>query len=110
MTVFDETGEIMVYGTRGSDGKTYYENLEDKPFTGDDILLYANVQEFKGIPEIQQGWIIEVHHNEDEFDITDYTEKSISEAREEGKVLIIQKNQYLKLVKKVKAQKFKLKV
>lgn len=85
MTVFDDTGEILVYGTRGSDGETYYENLEDKPFAGDDILLYANVQEYKGTPEIQQGWIMEVHHNEDEFDITDYTEKSISEAREEDK-------------------------
>lgn len=85
MTVFDDTGEILVYGTRGSDGKTYYEDLEDKPYAGDDILLYANVQEFKGTPEIQQGWIMEVHHNEDEFDITDYTEKSISEAREEDK-------------------------
>ena len=85
MTVFDDTGEILVYGTRGSDGKTYYEDLEDKPYAGDDILLYANVQEFKGTPEIKQGWIMEVHHNEDEFDITDYTEKSISEAREEDK-------------------------
>lgn len=85
MTVFDDTGEILVYGTRGSDGETYYENLEDKPFAGDDILLYANVQEYKGTPEIKQGWIMEVHHNEDEFDITDYTEKSISEAREEDK-------------------------
>ena len=82
MTVYDETGEIFVYGTRGSDGETYYEDLKDKPYAGDEILLYANVQMFKSTPEIQQGWIMEVHHKEDEeFDINDYEAKSIAEAR-----------------------------
>ena len=85
MTVYDETGEILVYGTRGSDGNTYYENLEDKPYAGDEILLYGNLVTYKGTPEIQQGWIMEVHHNEEEFDVSDYTEKSISDARKEEK-------------------------
>ena len=85
MTVYDETGEILVYGTRGSDGNTYYENLEDKPYAGDEILLYANLVTFNGTPEIKQGWIVEVHHNEAEFDVNDYVEKSISDARKEEK-------------------------
>ena len=60
MTIEDETGEIMVYGTYSADGETRYGDMEEKPVAGDYVLLYGNLQEYKGTPEIYSGWIIDL--------------------------------------------------
>ncbi len=68
MTIKDDTGEISVYGTRGADGTTFYDKLDDKPYAGDEVLLYATLQLFKDTPEVKIGWIMEVKHNQVEID------------------------------------------
>ena len=81
MTIEDETGEIMVYGTYSADGETRYGDMEEKPVAGDYVLLYGNLQEYKGTPEIYSGWIIDFVHNEIEIDPDEYELIDISEAR-----------------------------
>lgn len=81
MTLEDETGRIMVYGTYSADGKLRYSELDEKPYAGDYVLLYAELQNFNGTPEIKSGWIVEFKHVEVEKDLSKYTEMSIDEAR-----------------------------
>ena len=91
MTISDDTGKISVYGTYGADGEDRYSELEEKPVAGDLVLLYANVHTFNGEPEINSGWIISFEKQEPTFDLADYEELSISEARAkevDSKVLV----------------------
>lgn len=81
MTIEDETGELMVYGTYSADGETRYGDMEEKPVAGDYVLLYGNLQEYEGTPEIYSGWIIDFVHNEIEIDPDEYELIDISEAR-----------------------------
>lgn len=60
MTISDETGSIMVYGTRSADGSERYDAMTNKPVAGDDVLLYGCLQNYKGnTKEVQTGWIID---------------------------------------------------
>lgn len=81
MTIKDETGEISVYGSYGADGEKRYSELDEKPYAGDEVLLYALLQNFNGTKEIKSGWIISFKHNEPTIDPSDYEEVSIATAR-----------------------------
>ena len=48
MVISDETGTLDVYGTYSADGEKRYSELDEKPVAGDKVLLYGNLQEFKG--------------------------------------------------------------
>ena len=85
MNVSDDTGTIYVWGSRNSDGSQYFEDIEDKPISGDEILISADLQTFKGTPEIHESWILEVKHSQGDFDIDDYESMSVNEARDEAK-------------------------
>lgn len=89
MTIKDDTGEIYVYGTRGADGKTYYDKMEDKPYAGDEVLLSATLQLFKNEPEIKIGWILEVRHIDVEVDESLYTQMTIAQARNAEKDALV---------------------
>lgn len=89
MTIKDETGEISVYGTRGADGTTFYDKLDDKPYAGDEVLLYATLQLFKDTPEVKIGWIMEVKHNQVEIDESKYVQMNIANARNAAKDSLI---------------------
>ena len=79
MIITDGKDSISVYGTYGADGSVGYANLEKKPVKGDEVLLYANVKNFKGTMELNSGWIIEF--TSPEFDESAYTSMSIADAR-----------------------------
>ena len=79
MTIEDETGTLSVYGSYGADGVKRYSELDEKPYAGDEVLLYCTLQSFGGSPEINSAWIIEFTHIE--ADISDYNEATIAEAR-----------------------------
>lgn len=60
MTIEDETGSIMVYGSANDDGSVRYDKMDSKPVAGDEVLLYGTLQHYKGnTPEVQNGWIID---------------------------------------------------
>lgn len=87
MVIEDSTGSLAVYGTYSSDGAKRYSELDDKPVKGDDVLLYATIQNYNGTTyEIKSGWIIEITHN---TDVSSYEQMTIAEARnaEEGKLV-----------------------
>lgn len=89
MTISDDTGEILVYGTYGADGEKRYSELDDKPYAGYEVLLYANVQNYNGTKEIKSGWIIEFKKPSSTVDISKYQEMSIEEARAEEKDALV---------------------
>ena len=66
MTIEDETGSIMVYGSSSADGSLRFDAMENKPVVGDEILIYGTLQNYKGnTPEVQNAWIIDFIHNEE---------------------------------------------
>ncbi|MDE7263838.1 MAG: InlB B-repeat-containing protein [Anaeroplasmataceae bacterium] len=85
MTISDETGSLYVYGTYSSDGTKRYSELDNKPFAGDEVLLYGLLQNFKGRAELTSAWIISFTPQKDEFDESNYTKMSIAESREAEK-------------------------
>ena len=79
MIITDGKNSISVYGSYSADGATGYAELAEKPVKGDEVLLYANVKNFKGTLEINSGWIQEF--TTPEFDESAYTAMSIADAR-----------------------------
>ena len=79
MVITDGTNDIEVYGSYGADGVKRYSELDDKPYAGDEVLLYCTLQSFGGEPEINSAWIIEFTHIE--ADISDYVDATIADAR-----------------------------
>ena len=79
MVITDSTGSISVYGSYSADGSVGYAELENKPVKGDEVLLYANVKNFKGTLELNSAWIVEF--TPAVFDESAYTSMSIADAR-----------------------------
>lgn len=70
MTIEDETGEMLVYGTYSADGEIRYSELTEKPVAGDQVILYGTLQQYGETPEIKSGWIIWFNHIETRYRIT----------------------------------------
>ena len=70
MTIEDETGEMLVYGTYSADGEIRYSELTEKPVVGDQVILYGTIQQYGETPEIKSGWIIWFNHIETRYRIT----------------------------------------
>lgn len=85
MTLTDGTNDITVFRFRGADGNTIYSDLEDKPKVGDDVILYATLCMYKGSPEIKNGYLVKVTHNQSTTDLNSYTQSTIADAREKTK-------------------------
>ena len=61
-TVADETGSIMVYGTRSADGTKRYDAMGIDLGIGDTILIYGTLQNYKGnTKEVQNAWLIDYY-------------------------------------------------
>ena len=82
MIIEDETGEIEVYGAYSADGSIGYAEMSESPVKGDEVLLYCTLQNYNGTKEVKSAWIIEYTHVDVPFDETNYTEMTISDARE----------------------------
>ncbi len=85
MTIEDETGEIPVYRTDNADGTVNYCDLADKPYTGDEVLFYCQLQNHNGTKEVKSAYLIEFKKVEQNFDESEYTAMSISDARDSAK-------------------------
>ncbi len=82
MVIYDETGEISVYGTYSADGSIGYADMAEKPVKGDEVLLYCTLQNYNGTKEIKDAWMIEFNRVDVPFDETKYTEMTIADARD----------------------------
>ena len=82
MILVDEKGNTLsVYNSKNADGSVGYADMEDKPYKGDTVTVYATLHLYGGTPEIESAWITEFTHVEIEFNENDYTEMSIADAR-----------------------------
>ena len=81
MTIYDETGELYLYGTYSADGSLRYPEMPDKPYKGDEIVVSTTLNTFKGQAQGKSAWIQSFKHVTVEDDKT-YTKMSIKEARE----------------------------
>ena len=62
MIIRDSTGELLVYGSYGADGKDRYGDLMvDVPQAGDVVLFYGNFMKYSGTREMYSGWIIDFY-------------------------------------------------
>ena len=82
MYIADETGEILVYNTKNSDGTVDYANMTERPVKGDEVLLYCTLNNHNGTNQVKSAWVVEFTHNEPEYDPSLYTEMTIAAARE----------------------------
>ena len=89
MTICDETGEIGVYRTDNADGTVNYSAMTDRPYAGDEVLLYCTLQNYNGTREIKSAYLIEFKKAEHNFDETDYTAMSIADARDAAKGTLV---------------------
>ncbi|MBQ7390040.1 MAG: OB-fold nucleic acid binding domain-containing protein [Clostridia bacterium] len=81
MIITDGTNEISVYGSYSADGSVGYADMEDKPYKGDTVTVYATLQLFNGTAEIKNAWITEFEHAELDINPDDYTLSTIADAR-----------------------------
>ena len=81
MIIADETGEISIYNSKNADGSVNYKDMQDKPYKGDTVKVYATLQNFNGNKEIKSAYIIEFEHAELDINPDDYTLSSIADAR-----------------------------
>ncbi|MBQ9161659.1 MAG: hypothetical protein IJX74_00135 [Clostridia bacterium] len=85
MTIQDATGTISVYGTYSEDGKITYGEMENKPYKGDEVLLYCILQNYNGTKEVKNARLISFVSNQDKIDDSAYTAMSIADARDADK-------------------------
>lgn len=83
MVITDGTHSISVYNTAG------YADMEDKPYKGDEVLLYCTLQNYKGNKEVKAADLIEFKHAEIDADESKYTDMSIADAREAAEGTLI---------------------
>ena len=58
MRIKDEFGNILtIYGTYSADGADRYDALENKPVAGDYVVVLGIAGQYKGTPQIKNGWI-----------------------------------------------------
>ena len=82
MKISDETGSISVYGTYSADGSLKYSEMDEKPYKGDTVLLDCTLQNYNGNPEVHNARLISFERGEINVDEKDYTEMTISQARD----------------------------
>lgn len=81
MVIKDETGSISVYGTYSADGSIGYAAMDDKPYKGDEVLLYCILQNYNGTKEVKNAQLISFTHADVDVDASKYTQMTIADAR-----------------------------
>ncbi len=83
MVITDGVNELYVYGSYGADGNDRYSALDEKPYKGDEVLLYCTLQNFNGnTKQAKSAWIIDFIPADVTDSEADYTSVTIAEARE----------------------------
>jgi uncharacterized protein YdeI (BOF family) len=82
MVISDGTGSISVYGTYNADGSIGYAEMSEKPYKGDEVLLYCTLQNYNGTPEIKNARLISFKAGTSNVNPDDYADVTVAEARE----------------------------
>lgn len=91
MVISDDTGEISVYGTYSHDGELKYNELDETPVKGDEVILHCILQNYNGTKEVKNARLIWFKSNQGNFDVSDYRSATVAEARaaESGDKLLV---------------------
>ena len=81
MYITDGTNDLYIYGVYSADGTKRYPDLENKPYTGDEVFLYGFVKTYNGNPEMGASWLQKMVSHQGEVDLNDYTESTVLAAR-----------------------------
>lgn len=83
MTITDGTNDLYVYGSYSSDGEKRYSEMDEKPYKGDEVLLYCALQNYQGkTKQAKSAWIMEFKEVDDtSYNEADYSAMSIEYAR-----------------------------
>ena len=81
MYITDGTSDLYIYGVYSADGAKRYPELEEKPYTGDEVFLYGIVKTYNGNPEMGASWLQKMISHQGDVDLKDYQAKTILEAR-----------------------------
>ena len=92
MYITDGTNDLYIYGVYSNDGSLRYCDLEQKPYTNDEVFLYGYLKTYNGNPEMGQTWLMKMISHQGEVDVKDYQEMTIAAARnaEKGSKVLIQ--------------------
>lgn len=82
MYITDGTSDLYIYGVYSDDGVKRYPELEEKPYTGDEVFLYGYVKTYKGSPEMGASWLQKMISHQGETNLDDYTSATILAARD----------------------------
>ena len=56
--ITDGTNEFYVYGIMSEDGSKQYKDLAYKPVVGDTITMVGGLGNYKGAPQMKNGWLV----------------------------------------------------
>ena len=92
MYITDGTTDLYVYGVYSSDGVLRYNELQDKPYSCDEVYLYGILKTYKGTPELGASWLQKFVSHQEDVDLSGYEFKPIINARnmDEGSKVIIE--------------------
>lgn len=87
--VSDESVSLSIYGVRGADGETYFNDLENIPQKGDTVYLKGVLHTFNGTPEMgpkgSPAKLLHFDSTHGAFDASAYTASTIAAARSAAK-------------------------
>ena len=62
MRIKDDKGNILtIYGSFSADGKYSFSELKTQPKEGDKVKIYGAIGQYGEVPQIKNGWIIEIN-------------------------------------------------
>ena len=77
----DKGNELEVFGLRGEDGETYFDELENIPYAGDTVIIQGVVKQYNGKPEMGQSKVRRVYSTHTLPNQEGYEACSISSSR-----------------------------
>lgn len=81
MYITDGKNDLSIYGVYSSDGSLKYSEMEEKPYSGDEVFIYGYLKTYNGNPEMGSSWLIKMISHQGEVDVSDYSESSILACR-----------------------------
>ena len=91
MYITDGENDLYIYGVYSANGDLRYNELDEKPYSGDEVFLYGFVKTYNGNPEMGASWLQDFISHQGEIDVDDYSPVDIITARnsdEGSKVLL----------------------
>ncbi len=82
MIIYDESGEIEVYGSYSADGEKRYSEMTEKPVKGDKVVLSCLLQNYNGKAEIYSAWILSFEEGKVDTDLTNYADMTATAVRD----------------------------